>query len=167
MIPDDYNSLAYLAVLIKDFLLKHSAPLVKPTRKNKKCGKVFIKLPEDVKRHDLSAIFLLIPGNFLTAQAQGDIHETYRASRKGRNCPLFSSTNVKLMKLLSSVILQSQMKNYFGNLSKVSALHLRWAPLLWMANCWLSKARFVICGLIIWRHLAPIWNWDFWQRLLH
>ena len=48
--PDDYNRLADSAVSIKDFLLKHSAPLVKPTRKNKKCGKVFIKLPEDVKK---------------------------------------------------------------------------------------------------------------------
>ena len=36
MSPDDYNRLADSAVLIKDFLLKHSAPLVKPTRKNKK-----------------------------------------------------------------------------------------------------------------------------------
>ena len=34
MSPDDYNSLADSAVLIKDFLLKHSAPLVKPTHKN-------------------------------------------------------------------------------------------------------------------------------------
>ena len=41
MSPNDYNSLADSAVLIKDFLLKHSALLVKPTRKNKKCGKVF------------------------------------------------------------------------------------------------------------------------------
>ena len=48
MSPDDYNSLADSAVLVKDFLLKHSAPLLKPTHKNKKCGKVFIKLPEDV-----------------------------------------------------------------------------------------------------------------------
>ena len=50
MSPDDYNSLTDSAVLIKDFFVKHSAPLVKPTRKNKKCGKVFIKLPEDVKK---------------------------------------------------------------------------------------------------------------------
>ena len=50
MSPDDYNRLADSAVLIKDFLLKHSAPLVKPTRKNKKCGKVFIKLLEHVKK---------------------------------------------------------------------------------------------------------------------
>ena len=48
MSPDDCNSLADSTVLIKDFLLKNSAPLVKPTCKNKKCGKVFIKLPEDV-----------------------------------------------------------------------------------------------------------------------
>ena len=36
MRPDDYNSLADFAVLIKKFLLKHSDPFVKPTRKNKK-----------------------------------------------------------------------------------------------------------------------------------
>ena len=64
MRPNDYNRLADSAVLMKDFLSKHSAPLVKPTRKNKKCGKVFIKLPEDVKKHGLGAILLLIPGNF-------------------------------------------------------------------------------------------------------
>ena len=92
MSPDDYNRLADSAVLIKDFLLKHSAPLVKPTRRNKKCGKVFIKLPDYVK--------------------------------KARTREFFS-TNVKMIKLLSSVMLQSQMKNYFGNLLKVSALHLR------------------------------------------
>ena len=48
--PDDYNRFADSAVLIKDFLLKYSAPHVKPTRKNKKSGKVFIKLSEDVKK---------------------------------------------------------------------------------------------------------------------
>ena len=53
--PDNYNSLADSSVLIKGFLLKHSAPLMKPTRKNKKCGKVFIKLPEDIKKHGLMA----------------------------------------------------------------------------------------------------------------
>ena len=41
MSPNDYNSLTDSAVLIKDFLLKHSALLVKPTRKSKICGKVF------------------------------------------------------------------------------------------------------------------------------
>ena len=101
-----YNSLADSAVLIKDFFLKHSAPLVQPTRKNKKCGKVFIKL--------------------LNYPLEGDIRETYRASRKEYWQKLaFFSTNVKLIKLLSSVMLQSQLKNYFGNLLKVSALHLK------------------------------------------
>ena len=61
---DDYNRLADSAVLIKDFLLKHSAPLVKPTRKNKKCGKVFIKLPEAVKKAWSRGNVVLIPGNF-------------------------------------------------------------------------------------------------------
>ena len=50
MSSDDYNRLADSAVLTKDFFLIHSAPLTKPTRKNKKCDKVFIKLPEDVKK---------------------------------------------------------------------------------------------------------------------
>ena len=35
MSPDDYNSLADSAVLIKEFLLKLFAPLVKPFRKKK------------------------------------------------------------------------------------------------------------------------------------
>ena len=66
MSPDDYNSLADSAVLIKDFLLKRSAPLAKPTRKNKKCGKVIVRLPEDVKkaRSRGNLMLLLIPGNF-------------------------------------------------------------------------------------------------------
>ena len=61
--------LADSAVLLKDFLLKHSAPLVKPTRKNKKCGKVFIKLPEDVFNS----------WKLLNYPLEG---ETYRASRE-------------------------------------------------------------------------------------
>ena len=123
---DDYNRLADSAVLIKDFLLKHSAPLVKPTRKNKKCGKVFIKLSEDVKKARSRGNIAFNSWKLLNYLLEGDIHETYRASRKEyrQNCEFFS-TNVKLIKLLSSVMLQSQMKNYFGNLLKVSALHLR------------------------------------------
>ena len=126
MSPDDYNHLADSAVLIKDFLLKHSTPLVKPTRKNIKCGKVFIKLPEDVKKARSRGNIAFNSWKFLNYPLEGDIHETYRASRKEyrKNCE-FSSTNVKLIKLLCSVMLQSQMKNYFGNLLKVSALHLR------------------------------------------
>ena len=119
MSPDDYNRLADSAVLMKDFLLKHSAPLVKPTRKNKKCGKVFIKVPDDVKK---------------------------ARSRE------FFSTNVKLIKLLSSVMLQSQMKNYFGNLlSQRSSSQMS----AFVVNGELIKTRFVIRGLIILRHLAP------------
>ena len=64
MSPDDYNRLADSAVLIKDVLLKHSAPLVKPTCKNKKFGKVYINFPRMLKKHGLGAILLLIPGNF-------------------------------------------------------------------------------------------------------
>ena len=126
MSPDDYNRLADSAALIKDFLLKHSAPLVKPTHKNKKCGKVFIKLPEDIKKARSQGNAAFNSWKLLNYPLEGDIHETYRASRKEYRQKLrIFSTNVKLIKLLSSVMLQSQMKNYFGNLLKVSALHLR------------------------------------------
>ena len=81
MSPDDYNRLADSAVLIKDFLLKHSAPLVKPTRKNKKCGKV-IKLPEDVKKARSRGNIAFNSWKLLNYPLEGDIHETYRASRK-------------------------------------------------------------------------------------
>ena len=50
MSPDDYNNLTDSAVFIEEFLLKHSSPLVKPTRKNKKRGQVSTKLPEDIKK---------------------------------------------------------------------------------------------------------------------
>ena len=82
MSPDDYNSLADSLVLIKDFLLKHSAPLVKPTRKNKKCGKVFIKLPEDVKKARSRGNVVFNSWKLLNYPLEGDIHGTYRASRK-------------------------------------------------------------------------------------
>ena len=122
----DYNRLADSAVLIKYFLLKHSAPLVKPTRKNKKCGKVFIKLPEDVKKARSRGNVAFHSWKLLNYPFEGDIHETYRASHKEyrKNCEFFS-TNVKLIKLLSSVMLQSEMNNYFRNLLKVSTLHHR------------------------------------------
>ena len=126
MSPDDYNRLADSAVLIKDFLLKHSAPLVKPTRKNKKCGKVFIKLPEDVKKARSRGNIAFTSWKLLSYPLEGDIHETYRASRKEYRKKLRIFLNqCEVIKLLSSVMLQSQMKNYFGNLLKVSALHLR------------------------------------------
>ena len=67
MSPDDYNLLGGSAVLIKDFLLKHSAPLVKPTRENKKCGilvRYLLNFPRMLKKHGFRAILLLIPGNF-------------------------------------------------------------------------------------------------------
>ena len=131
MSPDDYNSLADSAVLIKDFLLKHLAPLVKPTRKNKKCGKVFIKLPEDVKKTQSQGNVAFNSWKLLNYLLKSDIHETYCASCKEYRQKLWIfSTNVKLIKLLSSVMLQNQKKNYFGNLLNVSTLHLRRAPLL-------------------------------------
>ena len=82
MSSDDYNRLAGSAVLIKDYLLKHSAPLVKPTRKNKKCGKVFIKLPEDVKKARSRGNITFNSRKLLNYPLEGDIHETYRASCK-------------------------------------------------------------------------------------
>ena len=75
-------SLADSAVLIKDFLLKRSAPLVKPTRKNKKCGKVFSKLPEDVKKAQSWGNIAFYSWKLLNYLLEGDIHETYRASCK-------------------------------------------------------------------------------------
>ena len=72
----------YSALLIKDFLLKHSATLVKPTRKNQKCGKVFIKLPEDVKKALSRGNVAFNSWKLLNYPLEGNIHETYRASRK-------------------------------------------------------------------------------------
>ena len=113
MSPDDYNRLADSAVLIKDFLLKHSVPLVKPTRKNKKCGKVFIKLLEDVKKARSRGNVAFNSWKLLNYPLEGDIHETYRASRKEYRQKLrIFSTNVKLIKLLISVMLQSQLETY-------------------------------------------------------
>ena len=90
---DDYNNLADPAVLIEDFLLKHSAPLVKPTRKNKKCGKVFIKLPVDVKKARPRDNVAFNSWKLLNyPPLESDIHETYRASRKAeyrQNCAFY------------------------------------------------------------------------------
>ena len=57
------------AVLIKEFLLKHSAPLMKPTCKSKKCGKAFIKLPDDVKK----------------ARSQGKVPGSLKLPTRGQN----------------------------------------------------------------------------------
>ena len=79
-----------------------------------------------LKKHGLGAMLLLIPGNFKTARSRATFMKLIVPLMKntGKNCAFFS-TNVKLIKLLSSVMLQSQMKNYFGNLLKVSDLRLR------------------------------------------
>ena len=45
----DYNSLANSAEQIKNFMLKHSAPLVTPVRNNNISKKVSFRLPDDVK----------------------------------------------------------------------------------------------------------------------
>ena len=55
---------------------------MKPTRKNKKCGKVFIKLPEDVKKARSRGNIAFNSWKLLNYPLEGDIHETYRASRK-------------------------------------------------------------------------------------
>ena len=75
MSSDDYNRLADSAVLPKTFL-KHSAPLMKPTRKNKKCDKVFIKLPEDVKKARSQGNIAFTSWKLLNYLLEGDIHET-------------------------------------------------------------------------------------------
>ena len=72
-------SLADSAVLTKDFLLKHSAPLIKPTRKNKKCDKVFIKLSEDVKKARSQGNIAFNFWKLLNYPLEGDIHETHLA----------------------------------------------------------------------------------------
>ena len=55
---------------------------MKPTRKNKKCGKVFIKLPEDVKKARSRGNVSFNSWKLLNYSLEGDIHETYSASRK-------------------------------------------------------------------------------------
>ena len=76
MSPDGYKSLADSAVLIKDFLLRHSAPLVKPICKNKKCGKVFIKFPEDVKKARSPGNAAFNSWKLLNHPLEGNIHKT-------------------------------------------------------------------------------------------
>ena len=55
---------------------------MKPTRKNKKCGKVFIKFPEDVKKVRSLGKVAFNSWKLLDHPLKGDIHETYRTSRK-------------------------------------------------------------------------------------
>ena len=55
---------------------------MKPTRKNKKCGKVFIKFPDDAKKARSQGKFDFNSWKLLDCPLEGDTYETYRASRK-------------------------------------------------------------------------------------
>ena len=95
--------------------------------KNKRCSKIFIKLPEDVKKARSQGKVAFNSWKLLNHPLEGDIQETYRASHKEYRQKLRIFLNQceadKIAKL--SKVLQSQMKNYFGNLLKVSTPHLR------------------------------------------
>ena len=78
----DYNSLANSAEQIKNFMLKHSAPLVTPVRNNKISKKVFFRLPDDVKSARLQGKDAFDSWKQLNFPLEGDVHETYRATRK-------------------------------------------------------------------------------------
>ena len=78
----DYNSLANSAEQIKNFMLKHSAPLVTPVRNNKIIKKVFFRLPDDVKSARLQRKDAFDSWKQLNFPLEGDVHETYRATRK-------------------------------------------------------------------------------------
>ena len=72
-------------------MLKHSAPLVTPARNNKISKKVFLRLPDDVKCARLQGKDAFDSWKQLNFPLEGDVHETYRATRKniGGNCAAF------------------------------------------------------------------------------
>ena len=120
----DYNSLANSAEQIKNFMLKHSAPLVTPVRNNKINKKVFFRLTDHVKSARLHGKDAFDSWKQLNFPLEGDVHETYHATRKeyiGRNCVAFW-TKLKLTEKGNSVMQQSRMRNYSGNSLKASAL---------------------------------------------
>ena len=78
----DYNSLANSTEQIKNFMLKHSAPLVTPVRNNKSSKKVYFRLPDDVKSARLQGKDAYDSWKRLNFPREGDVHETYRATRK-------------------------------------------------------------------------------------
>ena len=64
-------------------MLKHSAPLVTPVHNNKISKKVFFRLPDDVKRARLQGKDAYDSWKQqLNFPLEGDVHETYRATRK-------------------------------------------------------------------------------------
>ena len=126
MSPDDYNSLADFAVLMKDLLLKHSAPLVKPTRRNKKCVKVFIKLPDDVKKARSQGNVAFNSWKLLNYPLEGDIHETYGTSREEYRQKLRIFLNPREADKIAEFCNAAESnEKLFWKLIKVSALHLR------------------------------------------
>ena len=78
----DYNGLANSAEQIKNFMLKHSAPLVTPVRNNKSSKKVYFRLPDDLKSARLQGKDAYDSWKQLNFPLEGDVHETYRATRK-------------------------------------------------------------------------------------
>ena len=78
----DYHSLANSAEQIKNFMLKHSAPLVTPVRNNKISKKVFFRLPDDVKSALSQGKDAFDSWKQLNFPLEDDVHETYRATRK-------------------------------------------------------------------------------------
>ena len=78
----DHNSLANSAEQIKNFMLKHSAPLVTPVCNNKSSKKVYFRLADDVKSVRLQGKDAYDSWNQLNFPLEGDVHETYRATRK-------------------------------------------------------------------------------------
>ena len=86
----DYHSLANSAEQIKNFMLKHSSPLppppppplVTPVRNNKISKKVFFRLPDDVKSARSQGKDAFDSWKQLNFPLEGDVHETYRPTRK-------------------------------------------------------------------------------------
>ena len=78
----DYNSLTNSAEQIKNFMLKHSPPLVTPGRNNKISKKVFFRLPDDVNSGMLQGKDAFDSWKQLNFPLEDDVHETYRATRK-------------------------------------------------------------------------------------
>ena len=144
----DYNSLANSAEQIKNFMLNHSAPLVTPVRNNKNSKKVYFRLPDDVKSARLKGKDVYDSWKQLNFPLEGDVHETYRATRKEyrqKLCSFLDQTeadrirklchaaesNEKLFwKLVKSQRSSSQMSAFLVNcdlLTDKKAIRAMWA----------------------------------------
>ena len=78
----DYNSLVNSAKKIENLILKHSVTVIRPLNNKKNNKKVFFRLPDDVKlarSHGRVVFDLWKKSNF---SLDGEIYETYRATRK-------------------------------------------------------------------------------------